>query len=95
MSHDAVIFLQGISSMGAYASSLFFFRFWHQSRDSLFLFFSGAFALLGLSWSLLALLAPGAESAPYVYSLRLIAFALIIGGTISKNRKVDTPGSGT
>jgi hypothetical protein len=36
MSHDAVIFLQGISSMGAYASSLVFFRFWRQSRDSLF-----------------------------------------------------------
>lgn len=89
MSHDAVIFLQGISSMGAYASSLFFFRFWRQSRDSLFVFFSWAFALLGLSWSLLALLSPVAESAPYIYSLRLIAFALIIAGTISKNRKTD------
>ena len=89
MNHDTVIFLQGISSMGAYASSLFFFRFWRQSRDSLFVFFSGAFALLGLSWSLLALFAPTAESAPYIYSLRLIAFALIIGGTISKNRETD------
>jgi hypothetical protein len=87
MNHDTVVFLQGISSMGAYTSSLFFWRFWRQSRDSLFAFFSGAFALLGLSWSLLALFSPTAESAPYIYSLRLIAFVLIIGGTISKNRK--------
>jgi hypothetical protein len=90
MSHDAVIFLLGISSMGAYASSLLFFRFWRQSRDSLFVFFSAAFALFGLSWSLLALISPTGDSAPYVYSLRLVGFALIIGGTISKNRKPDT-----
>jgi hypothetical protein len=89
MSHDAVIFLQGLSSMGAYASSLFFFRFWRQSRDSLFVFFSAAFALFGLSWSLLALISPAGDSAPYIYGLRLVAFALIIVGTIRKNRKTD------
>jgi hypothetical protein len=88
VNHDTVIFLQGISSMGAYASSLLFF--WRQSRDSLFVFFSAAFALFGLSWSLLALISPTGDSAPYVYSLRLVGFALIIGGTISKNRKPDT-----
>ena len=86
MNHQAVIFLQGVSSMGAYTSSLFFFRFWRQSRDSLFAFFSGAFALLGLSWSLLALFPPVAETAPYIYGLRLLAFGLIIVGTIKKNR---------
>ena len=86
MSHDAVIFLQGLSSMGAYTSSLFFFRFWRQSRDPLFAFFSAAFALLGLSWTLLALFSPVADAAPYIYSLRLLAFGLIIVGTIKKNR---------
>lgn len=86
MSHDAVIFLQGLSSMGAYTSSLFFFRFWRQSHDSLFAFFSGAFALFGLSWTLLALFSPVADTAPYIYSLRLLAFGLIIVGTVTKNR---------
>ena len=87
MNHDVVIFLQGLSSMGAYTSSLFFFRFWRQSHDSLFAFFSGAFALLGLSWSLLALFSPVAEAAPYIYSLRLLAFGLMIVATIKKNRE--------
>ena len=87
MNHDVAIFLQGLSSMGAYTSSLFFFRFWRQSHDSLFAFFSGAFALLGLSWSLLALFSPVAEAAPYIYSLRLLAFGLMIVATIKKNRE--------
>jgi len=42
-----------------------------------------------LSWSLLALISPAGDSAPYIYGLRLVAFALIISGTISKNRKSD------
>jgi hypothetical protein len=86
MTHDLTIFLQGLSSMGAYASSLFFFRFWRDSRDSLFAFFGASFLLLGLSWMLLALIAPADDTRPYVYGLRLIAFALIIVGTVLKNR---------
>lgn len=86
MTHDVTIFLQGISSIGAYASGLFFFRFWRESRDSLFALFGAAFFLLGLSWTLLALIAPAEDTRPYVYGLRLVAFALIILGTVLKNR---------
>ena len=87
MIHDVTVFLQGISSMAAYASGLFFFRFWRDSRDSLFGFFGAAFLLLGLSWTLLALSAPTEDTRPYVYGVRLVAFALIIAGTLSKNRR--------
>jgi hypothetical protein len=87
MSHDVTVFLQGISSMAAYTSGLFFLRFWRNARDPLFGFFGAAFWLLGLSWTLLALLAPTEDTRPYVYGLRLVAFALIIAGTISKNRQ--------
>lgn len=86
MTHDVTIFLQGISSLGAYASGLFFFRFWRDSDDSLFAFFGAAFVLLGLSWTLLALIAPAEDTRPYIYGLRLVAFALIIIGTVLKNR---------
>jgi hypothetical protein len=86
VTHDLTVLLQGISSMGAYASSLFFFRFWRDSRDSLFVFFGSAFLLLGLSWTLLALIAPADDARPYVYGLRLVAFAMIIAGTVLKNR---------
>jgi hypothetical protein len=87
MNHDVTVFLQGIGSTAAYVSSLFFFRFWRDSRDPLFGFFGAAFCLFGLSWTLLALFAPTGDTRPYVYGLRLVAFALIIAGTISANRR--------
>ena len=86
MTHDVTVFLQGLSSLAAYASGLFFFRFWRDSRDSLFAFFGAAFSLLGLSWTLLALSAPAEDARPYIYGLRLVAFTLIVLGTILKNR---------
>jgi hypothetical protein len=86
MSHEVTVFLHGISSMGAYASGLFFVRFWRESRDSLFAYFGAAFFLLGLSWTLLALFAPAEDTRPYIYGLRLVAFVLIILGMVLKNR---------
>ena len=86
MTHDVTLFLQGISSMGAFACGLFFVRFWRQSRDALFAFFGAAFLFLGLSWTLLALSASAEDTRPYIYGLRLIAFVLIILGTVLKNR---------
>ena len=86
MTHEVTVFLQGISSMGAYASGLFFLRFWRDGRDSLFAYFGAAFFLLGLSWTLLALSAPAEDTRPYIYGLRLVAFTLIIIGTVLKNR---------
>jgi hypothetical protein len=81
------VFLQGISSLGAYATALFFVRFWRQSRDALFACFGAAFFLLGLSWTLLAVSAPAEESRPYIYGLRLVAFGVIILGTFLENRR--------
>ena len=87
MNHDLIIFLQGISCTGAWVSGLFFLRFWRESRDALFAFFGAAFGFLGLSWALLAIVAPTEETRPYVYGLRLIAFGLIIAGMVAKNRR--------
>jgi hypothetical protein len=84
---DSIVFLQGLSAMGAWASGLFFLRFWRDSRDLLFGFFGAAFWLLALSWTLLALISPTEESRPYIYGLRLIAFSLMIAGMIVKNRE--------
>lgn len=87
MNHDLLIFLQGVSATGAWVSGLFFFRFWRESRDALFGFFGAAFWFLGLSWALLAVFSPTEDTRPYVYSLRLVAFLLIIGGMVAKNRE--------
>jgi len=83
---EIAAFLQGVSAAGAWISGLFFLRFWRREHDPLFAYFAAAFWLLALSWTLLALSRPDAETRPYVYGIRLIAFGLIIGGMIDKNR---------
>lgn len=85
--NDQIVFLQGVSATAALVSGLFFLRFWRDSRDPLFMFFGAAFWLLALSWSLLAFFSPTEETRPYIYGMRLIAFALMIVGMIAKNRQ--------
>ncbi len=41
-------FLSGAVAFGFLVCGLFFLRYWHRSRDGLFLAFALAFALLGL-----------------------------------------------
>ena len=86
-SEHVVVFLQGISATGAWVSGLVFLRFWRETRDALFAFFAAAFWLLGASWTALALFSPTDDARAYVYSLRLLAFVLIIVGILVKNRE--------
>ena len=48
-------FLSGAISFGFYVCGLFFLRYWHRSRDELFLTFALAFALLGTGQAILTL----------------------------------------
>ena len=84
---EIVTFLQGFSVAGALAVGLFFLRFWHQTRERLFLHFAVGFWMIAGSWAALGLFSPTEEARPYVYGLRLVAFALIIAGIIGKNRE--------
>ena len=86
MTTDVIAALQAIAATAAWTAGLFFVRFWRETSDRLFLFFGAAFWLLSLSWLLLALISPTAETRPYVYAIRLVAFGLIILATIDKNR---------
>lgn len=86
MKPQHVVFLQAVSATGAWVAGLFFLRFWRESGDRLFAFFAAAFWLLALSWALLALISPTEETRPYIYAIRLVAFLLIIGGIVEKNR---------
>jgi hypothetical protein len=90
VNHDIIVLFQGISATAAWASGLIFFRFWRQSHDSLFAFFSSAFWLLATSWGLLAVFSPTEEARPYVYLVRLVAVALLIVGMAVKNRRDAT-----
>jgi hypothetical protein len=84
--------LGGALAMTAWLASLFFLRSWSVTRDRLFLFFSLAFATLGLNWLGLAWLPSVSETHGELFLLRLLAFTLIIVGVLDKNRR--TPASG-
>jgi len=78
--------ISGALVMGYLVASLFFLRFWKESRDRLFMAFSFAFTLLAVQRLALSL-APDANDAPLVfYGLRLLAFVVILGAIVDKNR---------
>jgi hypothetical protein len=87
MSEHEVAVLQAIAATAAGTNGLFLLRFWRQGRDSLFALLASAFSLLALSWLLLALFSPTEEARPYIYGIRLVAFALVIAGIVHKNRR--------
>lgn len=75
----------GALAMGYAVAALFFLRFFARTRDTLFLAFAGAFALLALN-QLLPVLSglPGEEQSGF-YLLRLAGFLVIIVAILSKN----------
>jgi hypothetical protein len=82
-----VTFLYGAAAMGCAIIGLFFFRFWRQSLDRLFLLFAMAFWMLAVDRIVLGIFAFATERREYVFLLRLIAFCLIIYGVVDKNRR--------
>ena len=82
-------FLSGAICMVCLTIALFFFRFWRRTGDQFFLAFSAAFILLMAERIVLVTIDTSHEFAPYVYVVRLLAFALIIVAIVEKNRKAD------
>lgn len=80
-------FLAGGASVSFLIITLFFLRFWKTTRDRLFLFFAGAFTFLMIERIVRASMAVETEWAPYVYTLRLMAFILITLAIVDKNRR--------
>lgn len=83
-------FLLGAIVMACVAIGLFFLRFWRQTRDRLFLIFAIAFWALGVNWLALAWLTAISHDANEVrtalYTMRLLAFIVILWGIFDKNR---------
>ena len=79
--------LRGALAMACVVVALFFFRFWRQSHDRLFLIFSIAFWIFSVHWVGLALQQPGSEARQYSYVARLLAFVMIAIAVIDKNRR--------
>jgi membrane-associated PAP2 superfamily phosphatase len=78
-------FFAGLVTAGFAVCALFFLRFWTRARDSLFLAFSLAFALLAVSQALTVLLGLPQEERSWIYLLRLLAFLILIVAILRKN----------
>ena len=82
-----VPFIQGAVAMGCAVAGIFFLRFWQQSRDRLFLWFTAAFWILSFSYVLLGVVSLATEARVYVFAVRLAAFCTILFGIFQKNRR--------
>lgn len=80
-------FLSGAISMACLTIALFFLRFWRQTGDRLFVIFAAAFGLLMVERLMLATVSASHELVPYIYLVRLLAFVLIMGAVVDKNRR--------
>jgi hypothetical protein len=78
-------FLAGAVTLGYAVASVLFLRFWRRTADRLFLAFAAAFVLLATNQVLAAALEAGDERTPYVYSLRVLGFVLILWAIVDKN----------
>ena len=83
-------FLMGAMAMASFIVALFFFRFYRETSDRLFLIFAFAFTLLGITRVALALSIVydrvSSDEHQYIYLIRLAAFVLILIAIVDKNR---------
>jgi hypothetical protein len=79
-------FMLGAIAMASAVASLFFVRFWRQTRDRFFLFFALSFAVAALDRIVLALDREALEDQPIFYVIRLLMHALIVVAILDKNR---------
>lgn len=79
--------LAGATAVASLAIGLFFLRFWRESRDRLFLAFAVAFWSFAANRVVLAALDRDHEARVAVYSLRALAFIVIIAAVIDRNRR--------
>jgi uncharacterized membrane protein HdeD (DUF308 family) len=86
MSSHLASVLSGAAAMASFAVTLFFLKFWRQTRDSFFLLFAFAFAVDAVTRITLGLTRLSNEVEPLFYCTRLATFALIIAAIVIKNR---------
>ena len=77
--------LLGAIAMASLVAALFFLRFWKDTRDRFFLFFSISFFIEGLNRFALAMSSDPNEGRPFFYFVRFLSFLLIIIAIADKN----------
>ncbi|HET6881684.1 MAG TPA: DUF5985 family protein [Pirellulales bacterium] len=93
------LFIEGMSAMACVVISLFFLRYWKTTSDRLFLIFAIAFILMCITRLVASALSIGQANVDagsvvhhgYVYTLRFLAYLLILAAIIDKNRPRGAP----
>jgi uncharacterized membrane protein HdeD (DUF308 family) len=85
------LFFLGAIALASFTATLFFLRFWRDTRDRFFLYFAAAFAAEGVNRMALGLTQVSEEAEPFIYLLRLFSFLLILAGIVDKNRRKSLP----
>ncbi len=80
-------FLLGIIVTASITAAAFFFKFWKQTGDGLFCAFAVAFLIEGVNRLGFLFVELPNEAGPTIYVVRLVAFLLIVGAIIRKNRR--------
>lgn len=77
--------LMGAIALASFAAGLFFFRFWRQTHDRFFLYFALSFWIEAGNRVALGLLVDSTEEDALFYSVRLVAYGLILLAIWEKN----------
>jgi hypothetical protein len=77
--------LTGAITTASLVIALFFLRFWRNTGDRFFLYFSLSFAIEGAHRLYSALHDNGGEDSPLHYLIRLLAYGLILWAILEKN----------
>lgn len=78
-------FLLGVIVTASLIAAAFFWKFWRQTRDTLFLAFAAAFFIEGVNRISFLVIDTPNEGSPTIYAVRLVAFLLILAAIVRKN----------
>ena len=81
-------FLLGVIVTGSVTAAAFFYRFWRQTDDKLFLAFAVAFFIESGNRLAFLWLDNPHEGTPAIYVVRLLSYLVILVGILNKNRGV-------
>jgi uncharacterized membrane protein HdeD (DUF308 family) len=79
-------FLLGVIVTASLACGGFFLKYWRRTRDTLFLAFGAAFIIEGINRIFFLFLDRPDEGSAWIYTVRLLAFLLILAAIVRKNR---------
>jgi len=78
-------FLLGVISMASFTASLFFLKYWRQTRDFLFFAFAFFFFIEGINRLVTVSIDRPNEGNPLLYTARLIGLVFILVAILKKN----------